>query len=89
MTINEILEKFDGVKKQGAGWQARCPAHDDRKASLSQGKNGATVLYCHAGCGAKEVLAVVGLTTADLFAEPLKTRDDHSRKSDRANRRHV
>ncbi len=29
------LAKRLGAKRSGKGWQARCPAHDDRKASLS------------------------------------------------------
>jgi hypothetical protein len=35
MTIGDFLNRLEGVKSQKNGWIARCPAHDDRKASLS------------------------------------------------------
>ena len=35
MKIAEFLNHFQGVKKTGNGWLARCPAHDDKQASLS------------------------------------------------------
>ena len=34
--IQTVLDRLEGVKQTGsAQWQARCPAHDDRHASLS------------------------------------------------------
>ena len=30
-----FLERFKSVKKSGAGWVCRCPAHDDGQNSLS------------------------------------------------------
>lgn len=70
MTPSEtFLSKLSGVTKTGAGWAARCPAHDDRKASLSVNVSGdGTVLVkCHAGCTTAAVLAAVGLPLAALF----------------------
>lgn len=55
------------------GTAARCPAHDDRAASLSVGaaKQFAGVLVkCHAGCSVDDILAKLGLTRSDLFDEP-------------------
>ena len=44
----------DALKGAGSGgkYMARCPAHDDRTASLSigEGKDGQLLLNCHAGC---------------------------------------
>jgi hypothetical protein len=56
-------------RRAGKGWSARCPAHEDRRASLSisQGDNGGAVLHCHAGCGPAAVVAAIGLTLADLM----------------------
>ncbi len=34
MTSAELVAQLDGVKRQGAGWIARCPAHEDRHQSL-------------------------------------------------------
>jgi hypothetical protein len=52
-------------------WEARCPAHGDRKASLSIGtaKDGSAVLKCHAGCETPEILKVLGLEWRDLWPE--------------------
>jgi hypothetical protein len=57
--------------RNGSQAAARCPAHDDRRASLSigirtQGDPGA-VVTCQAGCRVDDVLAVHGLTTAALY----------------------
>ena len=50
------------------GQMARCPAHHDRKASLSvTRKPGRVLLHCHAGCTAEQICEVLGLTLADLF----------------------
>jgi hypothetical protein len=52
----------------------RCPAHEDRTASLSvtRARDGRWLLYCHAGCQTKKVLETLGLTWADLFPTPLE-----------------
>lgn len=51
-------------------WQARCPAHEDHKPSLSiaAGRAGALVC-CHVGCETASVVAALGLEMADLFDE--------------------
>jgi len=66
--VRDLLEHFPDAKKQGAGWEARCPAHDDRRASLSiaKGEKG-WVLECHTGCTVPEIVAKVNLSMADLF----------------------
>ncbi|MCC7409240.1 MAG: DUF3987 domain-containing protein, partial [Phycisphaeraceae bacterium] len=58
-------------------WMARCPAHEDRKPSLSigEGDDGRALLHCHAGCEAGQVVAAIGLDLADLMpGEPLPPR---------------
>ena len=69
-----ILSKLSDVKKTAKGWSAKCPAHEDRRASLSitQGDNGGAVLHCHAGCEPAAVVAALGLTLADLM--PTRTK---------------
>ena len=58
-----------GSRRSGRDWQ--CPAHQDRKASLSvaEGRGGKAVLRCHAGCETQDVLAALGLDWPDLFPE--------------------
>jgi hypothetical protein len=67
-----LLPRLHGVRRCGKGWTARCPAHDDRHASLSVhgGDNGALLVKCHAGCDTAAVLAAVGLELRDLFPAP-------------------
>jgi hypothetical protein len=67
-----LLAKLPGAKKVGNGWSARCPAHDDQRASLSiaAGSDGTVLVKCHAGCDTSTILAAVDLKLADLF--PLK-----------------
>jgi hypothetical protein len=68
--LTAVLNRLDGIRRNGSGWSARCPAHDDRHASLSvtAGDDGRALVYCHAGCDLEAVTAGLGLSTADLFA---------------------
>ncbi len=70
--LNRVADRT-GTFPRGSGRQksARCPAHDDRRASLSIRLNPDKVLLkCHAGCSLEDILAALELTPADLFAEP-------------------
>jgi putative DNA primase/helicase len=51
------------AKRTSAGWSAKCPAHDDRTASLSisEGKDDSLLLYCHAGCNFDAILKAAGV----------------------------
>ncbi len=67
--LKRFLGLLEGVKPCGSGYSARCPAHQDRNASLSvgQGDDGRVLAECHTGCTIEQVVRAVGLTTADLF----------------------
>ena len=67
--IDKVLGQLPGRKKSGRGWSAQCPAHDDRKPSLSigTGEDGRVLLHCHSGCPTSAVVAAIGLTMRDLF----------------------
>lgn len=71
MDIHDILSRLQGVKGGGGQWSARCPAHDDKRQSLSisTGKDGRVLLKCHAGCSVDSICANLGITVKDLFAE--------------------
>lgn len=64
-----VLDRLSGVKETRSGWSARCPAHEDRNASLSiaEGDDGRAVVHCHAGCGHREIVQALGLEERDLF----------------------
>jgi hypothetical protein len=72
--VTLLLKHLQGVRSAGSGWTARCPAHDDRKPSLSvgTGADGRALVCCHAGCLTEAVVRTVGLAMADLF--PAATR---------------
>jgi len=69
--VELVLSKLPDVKRNGNGWMARCPAHDDGRASLSVavGDDGRALVHCHAGCTTEAVVAALGLTLADLMAD--------------------
>ena len=70
--LQQVLERLPGAKPTGSGWVARCPGHDDRRASLSisAGDDGRVLLHCFAGCTTEQVVTALGLTLSDLFSEP-------------------
>lgn len=68
--ISRVLERLEAAKPAGQGkWQAECPAHDDRRPSLSisEGKDGRVLLKCWVGCSVEAIVAALGLKLADLF----------------------
>jgi len=81
MTADDIAVLLPGARRTSNGWEANCPAHDDRKASLSihQEPDGKVLMDCHAGCDTKDVLAKLGLSWRDLFP-PDKQSDDPGKR---------
>lgn len=69
-SLRTVIAKLDGARKSGGQWMARCPAHDDAKASLSitEGNDQPVVLTCMAGCESTVILDALGLTWKDLCA---------------------
>ncbi len=57
------------VTKQGDGWVACCPSHEDTRHSLSigTGRDGRALLTCHAGCSLESIVSALRLTQQDLF----------------------
>ncbi len=72
MTITDFLSRLDGVRETSTGWQAKCPAHDDKTPSLSiaEGDDGRVLLKCHAGCTSEAIVQALGLDLRDLFPAP-------------------
>lgn len=70
--IEAVLSRLDRVKKTAPDkWIALCPAHPDKRPSLSvkEAEDGKVLLHCWAGCGAAEIVTALGLSLADLFPE--------------------
>ena len=58
-------------RDNGTQASACCPAHEDKRASLSITRTeGRALLYCHAGCDTLDVLAALDLAMADLYDNP-------------------
>ncbi len=68
--VELILSKLPDAKRNGKGWTARCPAHEDHhpSLSLSQGDEGRALVHCHAGCTPQDIMVAIGLTLADLMS---------------------
>ena len=71
MTAADFITRLPSARKSGGGWTAKCPAHEDRRASLSirEAANGNVLVKCFAGCTADEIVAALGLELGDLFPE--------------------
>lgn len=70
MDIQELLSRLQKVKQSGDSWVASCPAHGDKKQSLSVAvKEGRILLHCFAGCTIDAVLQALNLELKDLFTE--------------------
>lgn len=63
MTVDEVLEKLEGVQRRGSSYIALCPAHEDRSPSLSvaEGDDGTPLLKCHAGCTFEQIAKAIGM----------------------------
>ena len=69
MEIEDVAAGLSRVKWSGGNrFMAQCPAHSDRTASLSVTRGDTRILmYCHGGCQFTEVVAALGLHSADLL----------------------
>lgn len=65
-----LLNRLDGVKDNGRNkWLAKCPAHKDKRPSLSirEADSGAVLLKCWTGCAVAEIAGAVGMELSELF----------------------
>ena len=74
MTAEELAYKLGDAKGRNGQYMARCPAHDDKNASLSigTGEGGCILLNCHAKCTHDAVMSAlerIGIKRADLMPE--------------------
>jgi len=70
MKTEEIIKYFKVTSLKKNSWQAICPCHDDHQASLTitkETKNDSTLIHCHAGCEAENILRKVNLEVKDLY----------------------
>ena len=69
----KVVSRLKGMTKAGDGnWSARCPAHDDKTASLSvkiAPDDGRLLCVCHAGCSFNEIVTALGVQPRDFFKQ--------------------
>lgn len=83
MRYEQIIQRFTVVRNSNDKCMCRCPAHNDRIASLSITYNRAdkkTLMKCGAGCETNDVLECVGLSISDLFDETLEEKEKFNYK---------
>ena len=67
--MDGFLSHFQKVRQNGHGrWNACCPAHPDKNPSMSikQTSDGKILVYCFAGCSARDIVESAGLKMTDL-----------------------
>src|SRR5947199_9452163 len=81
--LDNVLAHLKGVRPSLRGWRACCPAHADRKPSLSigLGEQGQVLLKCFAGCSHERIVEAMGLTMTDLFPEETPALDGQTTPS--------
>lgn len=70
--VDTVLQRLRGVQKAGWGWKAVCPAHEDRRRSLTvriADRTNDILLKCHANCGYDAILSAMGLNRVDCYGE--------------------
>ena len=79
MDLKQLLNMLQGVSgpNQSGEYTAKCPAHQDRTASLTatvkaSPKDGKEKIYlcCHAGCTGSDIMAALGISAKDLIVNP-------------------
>lgn len=79
MNVSDVLMRLKSQqchpRRNGKGWTACCPAHDDSNPSLSvaESVNGGVVLHCHTGCTPEAVCEAIGIKLVDLMPPRKKT----------------
>ena len=74
IALADVLSRLDDVRRSGRGFVARCPAHPDRRPSLSvrARDGGGVLLYCFGGCRYGEILRALGVESGP--ADPRASR---------------
>lgn len=82
--LDALLSSLQRVRRNGRGFVASCPAHEDRDPSLSIAADHRGIgLYCFAGCSVESILQKCELTWADLFFDDAPSKAKPRRRSTR------
>lgn len=77
IALDDVLSRVESVRRAHRGWMGRCPAHADRRASLSiraRDDGRGVLLHCFAGCTYDEITSTLGCErTERTHAAPCST----------------
>ena len=78
MTALQVAQHLHAKKTGKTKWIALCPAHPDRKPSLSicEGRKGVLLRCMSMGCDTRDVVRAAGLTMEGLFFDSGQKRDE-------------
>ncbi len=66
--LENLLSRFDKVRKTRDGYKMSCNSHVDRTQSLFiKQEEDRLLLHCFASCSTQEILSNANLTMSDLF----------------------
>jgi hypothetical protein len=69
MSLEAVLARLRGVRPNTTGYMALCPAHADKRPSLSlRHINGRILIFCFAGCPVESICGALGIRVRDLFS---------------------
>ena len=73
--LHGVLAKLQDARRDGRGWLARCPAHNDGNPSLHiEEREGRILLTCRSQkCSVPDIVSKLGLKMSDLFDRPVST----------------
>jgi len=75
MELRQFLNKFSDMETSGDKFKVKCPAHDDKTASLViwEDDRGYIALNCFDGCITDSILGKLNLEKKDLVTEKALT----------------
>ncbi|MEK7217176.1 MAG: VapE domain-containing protein, partial [Chloroflexota bacterium] len=90
MRAADFAGRLQGARKSGDGWTAKCPSHEDARASLSfRDADDKILLKCHAGCATEEIVSALDLRMTDLFTDAPTPSNGHPSRPAPSSRRVV
>jgi len=82
--LSELLAQLKNVSEERDGWIAKCPAHDDAKASLRvtvSAETGKVLVHDRAGCKTVDIMHAIGLKVKDLAGMEADVHPSHDAQS--------
>ena len=81
--LEALLDRLERVRRNGKGYVARCPVHEDRDPSLSIALGDRWIVYhCFAGCDRNEIRRKLKIEWADLVLDDLPPGERKPRRRD-------